>query len=169
MGPIFSKKILKHGSIFKLSPNLWVFAWEKPETNIPVSLREKPKKSQHLWKMSLFFKKNPYNGYPFLPKWGRGFEAWGAHPHPKQIRVPQEKYPKQSGMDDSFWIGNFLCELQSAITMHVLFYFCSFFISLCHQYYDEMVRLVEELMDLPHERITCKVAIGHLYAFALNR
>ena len=92
-----------------------------------------------------------------------------AYPVQTESEYPQEKYPKQSGVDDSFGIGKFLCELQSAIAVHVMFYFCFFFVSLCHQYYDEMVRLVEELRDLPHERITCKVAIGHLYAFALNR
>ncbi|XP_072036155.1 mitogen-activated protein kinase kinase kinase 15-like isoform X2 [Amphiura filiformis] len=37
------------------------------------------------------------------------------------------------------------------------------------QDYDAMVRLVEELKELPHDHVTCKAAITHCYAFALNR
>ena len=77
MGPVFYKKILKHGSNFLTQSKFSGFRMAKTQ------------KSQNLWKMDLFFQeKNPNNGLPL--KMGRGFEARAAHPCPNQIWVPPQ-------------------------------------------------------------------------------
>ena len=57
-----------------------------------VFVMRKPRKSRKFWKIGLFLKENPKNGYPFWPKsplkMGMGFEARAAHPCPTQIWVP---------------------------------------------------------------------------------
>ena len=82
MGPIFYKNILKHGSIFSIFQNFWVFTWQTPE---------------NFEKWVCILRKIPKNGYLFWPKWplnmGIGFEAPAlvAHPQTKSWVHPWAK------------------------------------------------------------------------------